>query len=288
MNTVLKDQDEAETRNKHSGIFSVPPDSLHLLLSSFPSTEEPFIFHVTFRQPVSREQPWKATINQTAEKQMRQRTLGVPCRGWWLIWLRWLCSHVKHVDSPPQLVLNSIQMNKKCRRWGWEITSSTSKVIKGPLLHPLTRPAQGFTHRTPGCQRPHTHGQLKDQGWWSCSPLAPAARASLSSLRRRRGFLSLSLSLSLASSLLLVRSVPSLICWKIYSEAFSCPPTQTYRLRKSGKPPSLPPSPWIGEFGGRKGEAVTDRTLPLLLLPVSIHSQFRASKVPDFTVVVYF
>ncbi len=147
-------------------------------------------------------------------------------------------------------MLNSFQMNKKCRRWGWEITSSTSKVIRCLLLHPLTRPTQGFT-RTPGCQHPHTHGQLKDQCWGSCSPLAPAARASLSSLRR--GFLSISL--SFASSLLLVRSEPSLICWKIYSEAFSCPPTQKHRLRKSGKPPSLPPGLWISEFGGSHSNA---------------------------------
>lgn len=178
----------------------------------------------------------------------------------WLIWSCWLCSHAKYADSPPWLVLNSVHINKKkCRRWGRKITSSTSEVIKG-LLHPLKQPAEGFTRRTLGRLCPHTHGQLKDQGWGSCLALAPAARASLSSLCCGRGFLSISL--SLAPSLPLVRSVPSLICWKIYSEAFSCPPTQTHRLCKCSKTPSsLPGHGSVSSEGERERLWQTERCL---------------------------
>lgn len=49
-----------------------------------------------------------------------ENTRGPMQRQRWLIWSCWLCSHAKHADSPPWLVLNSLHINKKSAEDGGE------------------------------------------------------------------------------------------------------------------------------------------------------------------------
>lgn len=127
---------------KHFSIVFVPPITLSLHISSR-ETEKPFIFHVTFRQPVSGGQLRYATINQTVQKQMRY----LSNRGFTrvLIWPHSrkhrpsLCSHVKYTgfcsSSPAQILTDESEL-RALHLQRYRKSSSSPTHVAGQRLYP--------------------------------------------------------------------------------------------------------------------------------------------------------